>query len=253
MVHQGGEFGPILDILLQYVEQLHQLVWWDLQQKQLFRNTIRSSIKHPQRFNTSFYINKLQYPARDAHGLDLGGLAAELIQLVFTKQHFLRYLIIICCWEKTQHKNHNEIQRGSVQDFNVEVSALIFTHGSKIHILQILQYVVNACQEPLECGRVHQLLLGQLGFISFPFLLLFLHFHFSGNCVKTNFIVSLFLPFNLFTFLSSGKRHRSICCRTTGLKSNFRSFLRLRDSSTYQQHMIFRCSRTQNTLPDKHF
>lgn len=104
MVHQGGEFGPILDILLQYVEQLHQLVWWDLQQKQLFRNTIRSSIKYPQRFNISFYINKLQYPARDAHGLDLGGLAAELIQLVFTKQHFLRYLIIICCWEKHNTK-----------------------------------------------------------------------------------------------------------------------------------------------------
>lgn len=38
MVHQGGKLGPILDILFQYVQQLHQLVCWDLEkQRPLFR------------------------------------------------------------------------------------------------------------------------------------------------------------------------------------------------------------------------
>lgn len=38
----------------------------------------------------------MPYPAGDAHGLDLSRLTAQLIQLVLTKQQFLRYLVIIC-------------------------------------------------------------------------------------------------------------------------------------------------------------
>lgn len=55
------------------------------------------------------------------------------------------------------------------------------THGREVNVLQIVQYVVNACEEPLERGRIHQLLLGQLGFIRFTFLLLLLDLHFSGH------------------------------------------------------------------------
>lgn len=55
------------------------------------------------------------------------------------------------------------------------------THGREVDVLQIVQYVVDACEEPLERGRVHQLFLGQLRFIRFPFLLLLLHLHFSRH------------------------------------------------------------------------
>lgn len=55
------------------------------------------------------------------------------------------------------------------------------THGREVDVLQIFQYVVDACEEPLECGRIHQLFLGQLRFIRFPFLLLLLHLHFPGH------------------------------------------------------------------------
>lgn len=56
-----------------------------------------------------------------------------------------------------------------------------FTHGREVNVFQIVQYVVNACEEPLKRGRIHQLLLGQLRLIRFPFLLLLLHLHFSGH------------------------------------------------------------------------
>lgn len=34
-------------------------------------------------------------------------------------------------------------------------SIQMFTHGCEVYILQIVQYVVNACKEPLECGGIH--------------------------------------------------------------------------------------------------
>lgn len=47
-------------------------------------------------------LENVKYPAGDAHGLNLRRFTAEFIQLMFTEQEFLRYLIIVGCW-----KTHN--------------------------------------------------------------------------------------------------------------------------------------------------
>lgn len=75
----------------------------------IFRPTFEAASCIQNNLNKALYQYTIQYPAGDAHGLNLGRLAAQLIQLVFTKQQFLRYLIIICCW-KTQKQNITQIK-----------------------------------------------------------------------------------------------------------------------------------------------
>lgn len=101
MVHHSGELRPIQDVLFQNVQQLHQLVRWNLQQD----CTECDFVLQPRAENqitSSVVLNaKSCYPAGDAHGLDLCRLAAKLIQLVLPQQQFLRYLIIISWIRKT--------------------------------------------------------------------------------------------------------------------------------------------------------
>lgn len=58
MVHHGGELGSILDVLFQYIQQLDQLVWRDLQQQGLLLKPTSEAASHIHTSPTKhLYIN----------------------------------------------------------------------------------------------------------------------------------------------------------------------------------------------------
>lgn len=96
MVHQCGELGTVLNVLLQDVQDLHQLIRWKLSMRRMRKYITEYLLQFRIAKNITLHRVPSSYPEGDAHGLDLSRFAGQFTQLVFPQQKLLWDLIVIC-------------------------------------------------------------------------------------------------------------------------------------------------------------